>query len=156
MIFPFSLNFSSSVEVRHVHHPHTSLPGYPPSFVARSVPCSVIMTASSTTTPPTLSFSLMVSSCVSRAPTPLLERLGRTHDPHQHQYDPLPSLPGVSPCLLLGRGTAHRHTPPQPPFLEGGEPPYSPLRPVRHNPLLRPPSRVRLCLLSQHFRHRSQ
>jgi hypothetical protein len=46
----------------------------------------------------------------------------------------LTSLPGVSPCQLLGRGPTHRHTPPQPSSLEGDEPPYSPLRPVWHNP----------------------
>jgi hypothetical protein len=36
----------------------------------------------------------------------------------------LPSLLGVSPCQLLGRGPAHRHTPSQPSSLQGGEPPY--------------------------------
>jgi hypothetical protein len=66
------------------------------------------------------------------------ERSGRAHDSHHHQYDLLPSLPGVPPCQLLGRGPAHRH-PPQPPPVEGGAPPHPLLRPVRHRPLLRPP-----------------
>jgi hypothetical protein len=35
------------------------------------------------------------------------ERPSRTHDPHHHQYAPLPSLLGVSPCQLLGRGPTH-------------------------------------------------
>jgi hypothetical protein len=74
---------------------------------------------------------------------------------HHRQHDPLPSLPGVSPCQLLSRGPEHRYTSPQPPHLKGGEASHSPLRPVWHSPLLRPPSRVRLCLLSQHFHHRS-
>jgi hypothetical protein len=82
------------------------------------------------------------------------ERSGRTHHSHHHQHDPLPPLSSISPCQLLGRGPEHRYTS-QPPPLEGGEPSHSPLRPVWHNPLLRPPSRVQLCLLSQHFRHRS-
>jgi hypothetical protein len=39
----------------------------------------------------------------------------------------------TSPCELLGRSPEHRHTS-QPPPLEGGEPPHSPLRLVLHNP----------------------
>jgi hypothetical protein len=127
-------------------------------FRRRFVPSSLIMAASSTTTPLDPSSSLPhswrpVASLVPLHLSP--ERAGRTHHSHHHQHDPLPSLPGVSPCQLLGRGPAHRHTSPQLPPLEGGEPPHSPLCPIWHNPLLQPPSRVRLCLLSQHFRHRS-
>jgi hypothetical protein len=61
-----------------------------------------------------------------------IERPCRTHDPHHHQYAPLPPLPGVSPCQLLGRGPAHCHPPPQPSSLEGGAPPYPPLRYTAH------------------------
>jgi hypothetical protein len=46
------------------------------SFIARSMLCSVTMAASLTTTPPVHSSSLMASSCVSRAPTPLLRTAG--------------------------------------------------------------------------------
>jgi hypothetical protein len=74
------------------------------------------------------------------------ERSGRAHDSHHHQHDPLPSLSGLSPCHLLGRGPSYRHTSPQPSSLEGGEPPYTSLRLVRHSPFLRPSARVRLCL----------
>jgi hypothetical protein len=62
------------------------------------------------------------------------ERSRRTHDSHHHQYDLLSTLLGVSLCHLLGRGPAHRHPPPQPPSFEGGESPYSPLRPTTQPP----------------------
>jgi hypothetical protein len=92
------------------------------------------MAASSTTTPLAHSSSPMASNCVSRAPTPILERPGRTHHSHHHQLDQLPSFPCFSPCQLLGRGPAHHYTSSQPPPLEGSEPPHSSLRPIWHKP----------------------
>jgi hypothetical protein len=148
MIFPFSLDFSSSVEVRHVHHPHTLRLGIHPVSSSRCV----IMVASSTITPPVF-FSHSWRPVASLVPLHLsLGWSGQTYDSH-HQYDPLPSLTSV--LASYWAEALHTTTPAQPPSLKGGEPPYSPLRPVQHNLLLRPPSCVRLCLLSQHYHFRS-
>jgi hypothetical protein len=66
----------------------------------------------------------MASSCVSRTLHLSPERPVQMHHSHHHQYDMLSSLSVVSPYQLLGRGLAYRHTPPQLPSLEGGEPPH--------------------------------
>jgi hypothetical protein len=125
----------------------SSSPGSPPSFVARSVHCSVTTTASGV-------LPHQWRSVASLVPLHLRpERPDRAHDLHYHQHDPPPPLLGVSPYQLLGRSPTHSHPPPQPPPIQGSEPPNPPLRPIRHDPLLRPPSCVRLCLLFQHFRH---
>jgi hypothetical protein len=129
------VGFSSSVEVRHVHHPHTLLRLGIHPFPSLG-PCPKVGQWPRVRQS-CLSFFLFHQRCPGAYLGPLhlcLERLGRTHDSHHHQYDLLTSLLGVSPCQLLGRGPTHRRTPPQPSSLEGGEPPYSPLRPVWHNP----------------------
>jgi hypothetical protein len=73
--FSHFFGLPTSTEVRHVHQSLTSSLGSPPNFVTRSVPSSVIMAASSTTTPLAPS-SPTVSSCISRAPTTLPRTVG--------------------------------------------------------------------------------
>jgi hypothetical protein len=128
---------SPSAEVRHVHHPHSLLRlGIHPVPAPGSCPAVRQW-------PRVRQQRLPFILPHSRHPVASLvslhlcsERPGRGHDSHHHQHDSLPSLSGVSPCHLLGRGPSYRHASPQPSSLEGGEPPYTSLRPIRHNPFL--------------------
>jgi hypothetical protein len=137
MTTPISFGLSPSAEVRHVYHPHSHLRlGIHP--VPAPGPCPAVRQWPRVRQQ-RLPFFLPHSWRPVASLVPLhfcTERPSRTHDPHHHQYAPLPSLPGVSTCQLLGRGPAHCHPSPQPPSLEGGPPPYPSLRPIWHGPFL--------------------